>query len=168
MVAAGMARAANAERLYQILTGDLVGQELFPIRPRAVVRHGQARGMALGGNLSMLIALLGTPFEPRFEDAVLFLEDLGEPLYRLDRMLTQLRCSGRLRGVKALIGGSLRSCSPAASRDRRWRELLLEAAPKDAVVVVGLPFGHGAANMAFPMGVPVEVDTRTGTVSWSD
>ena len=99
---------------------------------------------------------------------MLFLEEVGEPLYRLDRLLTQLRCSGRLRNVKALIGGSLRGCRPVAEREGRWRELLLEAAPEGVPVVAGLPFGHAARNMAFPLGVPVEVDTGGGYVRWSD
>jgi muramoyltetrapeptide carboxypeptidase len=97
---------------------------------------------------------------------VLFLEEVDEPLYRLDRMLTHLRASATLLKVKALIGGSLRGCRPAAARPERWRRLLLEVAPEGAPVVTGLPFGHGADNRAFPIGAVVELDTRRGRVTW--
>lgn len=168
MVAAGLAPRHNAERLRRVLGGSLVGEAVFCFDQRQVVRHGLAEGPAVGGNLSLLCALLGTPFEPRFDGAVVFLEEVGEPLYRLDRMLTQLASSGRLQHVKALIGGSLRSCSPITERTRTWRQLLVGVAPSGSPVVVGLPFGHGAANMAFPIGIRLGVDTRSGTVAWSD
>jgi muramoyltetrapeptide carboxypeptidase len=116
--------------------------------------------------LSLVASLVGTPWEPDFDDCVLFLEEVGEPLFRLDRLLTHLRGSGKLRNVKALIGGSLRGCRPAAERVQTWRRLLLEAAPTAAPVVVGLPFGHGATNLAFPIGATVEVDTRAQRVVW--
>jgi muramoyltetrapeptide carboxypeptidase len=115
----------------------------------------------------LLSALIGTPHEPALAGSVLFVEEVGEPFYRLDRMLTQLRVSGRLRGVKALICGSLRGCGPAAERARSWRSLLAEAAPPDAAIVVDLPFGHTARNLAFPIGGKVEVDTAAGVIRWS-
>jgi muramoyltetrapeptide carboxypeptidase len=113
-----------------------------------------------------MTALIGTPWEPEFDGSLLFLEEVGEPLYRLDRMLTHLRASGRLRKVKALIGGSLRDCRPASERPGIWRRLLLEAAPPDAPVVVDLPFGHGATNLAFPVGGVVELDTDLAAILW--
>ena len=147
--------------------GELVGEVLFRFPRRSVVRAGRAEGRAVGGNLSVLTSLLATPWEPDFDGAVLLLEDVDEPLYRLDRMLTHLRSSGRLRNVKALIGGSLRGCRPASIRAKMWRSLLLEAAPAGAPIVIGLPFGHGATNMAFPIGGRVTLDTRARKLRWS-
>ncbi|MDX2438580.1 MAG: LD-carboxypeptidase [Acidobacteriota bacterium] len=167
MVAAGLARPHNAKRLRAILTGDVTGGVLFRFPASSVVRQGQAVGTTLGGNLTLLTTLLGTPWEPNFEGCILCLEEVGEPLYRLDRMLTHLRCSGRLRNVKALIGGSLRGCRPASDRSDGWRRMLLETAPPDAPVVAGLPFGHGASNLAFPIGAPVEIDTDRRRITWS-
>jgi muramoyltetrapeptide carboxypeptidase len=166
MVASGLNTRYNAKWLRSVLLGELRGEPLFRIPEASVVRAGRAEGRALGGNLTVLTALIGTPWEPDFDGCVLFLEEVSEPLYRLDRMLTHLRGSGRLRNVKALIGGSLRGCRPASARPDLWRRLLLEAAPPTAPVVVDLPFGHGAANLAFPIGVTVQIDTAALQVIW--
>jgi muramoyltetrapeptide carboxypeptidase len=166
MVAAGLASQHNARRLYSLLRGELEGEVIFRLPERSVARPGRAQGPAIGGNLALLSALVGTPWEPQFDGSVLFMEEVDEPLYRLDRMLTHLRGSGRLRNVKALIGGSLRGCRPASERPGVWRRLLLEAVSEAVPVVLDLPFGHGAANLAFPIGATVEVDTSTRRVVW--
>jgi muramoyltetrapeptide carboxypeptidase len=167
MVAAGLDRPGNARRIHALLAGGPGGAPLFRFSEASVVRHGDVEGVAMGGNLSMLCALQGTGFAPDLDGGILFLEDVGEPLYRLDRMLTHLVGSGTLRRVKALISGSLRGCRPATERARRWPELLAEAAPRGCPVVVGLPFGHDAKNLAFPLGATVRVSTAPGLVSWS-
>lgn len=167
MTAAGLARPGNSARLLDVLGGRLVGRELFPIAETGVLRHGTAEGTAFGGNLALMSALIGTPWEPDLDGAVLFLEEVSEPPYRLDRLLTHVRSSASFSGVKALICGTLHACRPHAECVARWSELVLEAAPEGAPVVVGLPFGHGARNLAFPVGATVEVDTRRGAVSWS-
>lgn len=166
MVASGLGVPSNAKRLHSVLLGELVGQPLFRIPENSVIRPGRARGRALGGNLAVLTSLIGTPWEPEFDGSVLFLEEVNEPLFRLDRMLTHLRGSDKLRNVKALIGGSLRGCRPASERSELWRRLLLEAAPPTAPVAVDLPFGHGAANFAFPIGAMVEIDTNSLQIVW--
>ena len=153
-------------RLVALLRGE-APRRLFRVPSSRVVRPGVARGVAVGGNLSVLTSLAGTPFAPELGGAVLFLEDVGEAGYRLDRLLTQLRLSSRLDAVKALITGRLTRCGRGEPDWReRWRRLLDEAAPPGAVVVEGLPFGHGRENLAFPLGVEVTVDTRRGEVSW--
>lgn len=167
MVATGLARPANARRLEDLLRGRLTGRTLFRVPPSRVLRHGSAEGTVLGGNLSMLVSLLGTPWEPDFTDRVVFLEEVAEPPYRLDRMLTHLGCSASFKNVKALICGSLHACRPHAACLSRWSELVVEATGSDVPVVVGLPFGHGASNLAFPIGARVEVDTGRGAVIWS-
>lgn len=167
MVAAGLTHPANERRLRSVLSGELAGGALFRFDEDRVVRPGRVVGPAIGGTLSLMAALIGTPFEPALAGSVLFVEEVGEPFYRLDRMLTQLRVSGRLRGVKALICGSLRGCGPAAERARSWRSLVAEAAPPDAAIVVDLAFGHTARNLAFPIGARVEVDTAAGVIRWS-
>lgn len=142
-------------------------RRLFTFGPGRVVRPGRARGVAVGGNLSLLASLVGTPWEPRYDDAVLFLEDVNEAGYSLDRLLTQLRLSSRLARVRAVVAGRMARCGLGEPGWReRWRRLLAESAPGAAAIVEGLPFGHGLANVPFPLGVEVEVDTVRGTVSW--
>jgi muramoyltetrapeptide carboxypeptidase len=167
MVASGLDTRCNEKRLYSTLRGELVGEPLFHIPEGSVVRGGIGKGHAVGGNLAVLTSLIGTPWEPEFDGSVLFLEEVSEPLYRLDRMLTHLRSSGRLRNVKALIGGSLRGCRPASKRPETWRRLLLEVVEEDVPIVVDLPFGHSAANLAFPVGANVGVDTESLRVVWT-
>jgi muramoyltetrapeptide carboxypeptidase len=156
----------SSARLAAWLRGE-APRRIFGISPRAVVRPGVARGVSVGGNLSLLASLIGTPFEADLEDAIVFLEDVGEPLYRLDRLLTQLRLSSRLAGIKALVAGRLVQCGRGErARDERWRTLLAEAVPGGTVVVAGLPFGHGKVNTPFPLGLEVEVDTVRGRITW--
>jgi muramoyltetrapeptide carboxypeptidase len=166
MVAAGMATPTNAERLRTVLEGDLEGKSLFRFGARRVVRGGLCRGPAMGGTVSLLTASIGLPCEPDLTGSVLFIEEVNEPWYRLDRLLTQLAGAGRLQGVNALITGSLHGCGPAEGRHEWWTELIQEVAPPDAVIVTGLPFGHGARNSAFPLGVNVTVDTERGRILW--
>jgi muramoyltetrapeptide carboxypeptidase len=156
----------SARRTVDWLAG-CASQRLFDFGPRQVVRGGKAKGVAIGGNLSLLAALVGTPWEPCYDDAVLFIEDVSEPGYSIDRLLTQLRLSSRLGRVRAVVAGRMARCGLGEAGWRtRWRALLAEAAPDAAAIVEGLPFGHGTANEPIPLGVEVEVDTRRGTVSW--
>jgi muramoyltetrapeptide carboxypeptidase len=146
--------------------GGRAARTLFRFGASKVVRPGVASGVSAGGTLAILAALAGTAYEPDYDGAVLFLEDVSEPTYRLDRLLTQLHLSSRLAAVKAVVAGRLERCGERRSGwRRRWRELLAEVAP-EAVVIEGLPFGHGARNVPLPLGVEVEVDTVRGTVSW--
>ena len=140
---------------------------MFDVAEGNVVRGGVARGVSVGGNLSLLASLVGTPFEASFDGAIVFIEEIGEPLYRLDRLLTQLRLSSRLAQAKALVTGRLLNCGRGEHAWRkRWRTMLAESAPANAVIVEGLPFGHGRPNVPFPLGVEVEVDTRRGRITW--
>lgn len=159
-------QARSASHLVAWLAGE-PPRTLFRFRPDQVVRPGVARGVAAGGNLSVLAALAGTPFQPEYDGAVLFLEDVGEPSYRLDRLLTQLALSSRLGRVKAIMAGRMLKCA-RGERGRRehWRSLLAAAAPPDAIVVEDLPFGHGSVNTPFPVGAVVTVDTDRGEVAW--
>lgn len=157
--------AASTQATFDLL-GGAVPEALMHFGPRAVIRPGVATGVTVGGNLAILAALAGTPFAPNYEGAVLFIEDVGEPGYRLDRLLTQLRLSSRLDAVNAVVVGRLVRCGRGeAGWLARWRELLGEVVPAGAVVVEGLPFGHGVANMPFPLGVEVVVDSERGTVA---
>lgn len=161
---AGLVHAAGQRADVLGWLGGARREPLFTIPPAGVLRGGRACGITAGGNLSLLAALVGTPFEPDYEGTVLFLEDVGEPAYRLDRLLTQLTLSSRLTRVAAVVVGEMARCGGGIRGwRRRWRQSLLEAAPH-AVVVDGVAFGHGSRNLAFPLGVGVVVDTAERTI----
>jgi muramoyltetrapeptide carboxypeptidase len=161
-----LARAPRDADALAAWLGGAPPRRLFRFPAERVVRPGQARGVAAGGNLSLLAALAGTDFEPEYDGAVLFLEDVAEPGYRLDRLLTQLRLAGRLAAVRAVVAGGMHRCGRGEAGWRvRWRRLLAEAAP-DAVVVEGVGFGHGRRNAPFPLGAEVEIDTEAGEIRW--
>ncbi len=127
---------------------------------------GAACGPLLGGCLTMLTATLGTPFAPDLEGAVLFLEDVGEPLYRFDRMLTQLRLSGNLTDLKAVIAGHLAGeggdPESAASPEVLLDQLRREAHGFPWPLAWGLEAGHDRPNLTLPMGLRARLDPVAG------
>lgn len=119
---------------------------------RRVLRGGRAEGRLVGGNLSVLCSLLQTPWQANLDGSLLFIEDVGEPPYRLDRMLTQLRLAGALTGVKGLLCGRFTGVRQQARADL---DAVLEETASwiDGPVVRGLPIGHLTENVAVPLGV---------------
>ncbi len=121
----------------------------------AVIRPGMASGPLLGGSLTVLSHLCGTPWQPRLAGAVVFLEDVAERPYRIDRMLTQLRLSGALDRVAGICLGQFTNCDDASltglevARRVAW-ELGVPA-------VEGVPAGHEDVNLALPFGSVVTV-----------
>lgn len=133
------------------------------ISPRAR-RDGRGTGRLLGGNLASLAALVGTPWMPRLVGAVLFLEDVGEPVYRLDRMLTQLRQSGALAGLAGLLLGSFTGV--AAGEQDALEHLLDElAAEVEGPVASGLAVGHTPDNYPVWVGRTVTLRVSDGEVA---
>jgi muramoyltetrapeptide carboxypeptidase len=129
---------------------------------------GVAEGRLVGGNLSVLCASLGTPDEPKFKGRILFLEDVGEKPYRLDRMLTQLLNGGILQQVAGVAVGVLSDCeektAPAAGEyTQSSADVFAERLSSLKVpVVTGLPFGHVALNATLPMGAKARLDGDNG------
>jgi muramoyltetrapeptide carboxypeptidase len=115
------------------------------------VRPGRASGPLLGGTLTLLAHLAGTPYAPRLDGAILLLEDVGEKPYRIDRCLTGLRLAGALAGVAGLALGRFTACDDGGLLAA---DVLREAALALGVPAVeGLPVGHEDANFAVPLGV---------------
>ncbi len=123
---------------------------------------GHSRGRLVGGCLSVLVTTLGTPWEIDTDGAVLFLEDIDERPYRIDRMLVQLAQAGKLERLAALVLGSFLSCGPEAGEstdEAELREIVLEAlAGRRIPVLHGLDAGHGSSHVVLPMGCEVDVD----------
>ncbi len=136
-----------------------------------VLAPGTACGPLLGGNLSLLVSLLGTPYEPELRGAVLFLEDIGEEPYRVDRMLTQLLLAGKLQQCVAILLGRFRA--PWGQKRRGssigWQPPLPEIF-RDRLgglgipILAGVPIGHLRSKLTLPLGVWAEVNTQTRTI----
>lgn len=128
---------------------------------------GKAEGSLAGGCLTLLAWLAGTPWQPDLRGKILFLEEVGEAPYRIDRMLHQLRSSGLLSGIVGLAFGQFVECDPPPGRSsRRLREVLKEHAREIGVpALIGVPFGHGRKARALPLGFPALLDAEKGWLS---
>jgi muramoyltetrapeptide carboxypeptidase len=130
------------------------------------ITGGTVEGPLVGGNLSLLAAVAGTPYQPDTRGALLFVEDLGEPLYRVDRMLTQLRLAGVLDGAAGILLGEFAEL-PDDGDDGgpTLVEVLTDLLGSLGVPVVsGLAFGHGRENWTLPLGVRARLDADAGTL----
>lgn len=136
------------------------GMCLAPALGRAPLRiGGQTTGKLVGGNLSLLASLMGTPYALDVRDAILFLEDVSEAPYRVDRLLMQLRLGGVLEQARGFLLGSFTGSSEPA--DDVLREYLL---PLKKPVLGGWPAGHGRPNTLLPLGIQARLDADAGTL----
>lgn len=136
----------------------------WPIR---TLYPGKARGRLLGGNLSVLTALVGTPWLPSFAGAILFLEDTNEAEYRIDRMLVQLAQAGILKRVAGVIFGQCTNCrNPVPGYTGFTVDQVIEQhlAPLGVPVFQGAQIGHIAAQISLPVGAQVEIDADVGSI----
>lgn len=129
--------------------------------------HGRARGRLLGGNLTVLAALMGTAYLPDFTGAILFIEDIGEQPYRIDRMLTQLTLAGVLGKVAGVVFGQCTDCGPEGASYGGFTptEVLQQhLAPLRVPAFMGGQFGHVANQYSLPLGIEAEMDADAGSI----
>jgi muramoyltetrapeptide carboxypeptidase len=130
------------------------------------IRGGKASGHILGGNLTVLTAVMGSDYLPDFEGSVLFLEDVGEAVYRVDRMMTQLALAGVLEKISGFVFGRCTDCGSGTS----FGSLTLEEVLKEHIEPLGIPafsgsmIGHIDQQFTIPLGIDVEVDADIGTI----
>ncbi|MEM1320591.1 MAG: LD-carboxypeptidase [Bacteroidota bacterium] len=131
------------------------------------IRSGKARGRLIGGNLSLLTALVGTPYQWKVKGKILFIEDVGEKPYRIDRMLTQLLQSAPLEKAAGIALGVFANCEakPGDSSLRLSETLQDRLAQLGIPVVYGLPFGHISQQCTLPLGIEAELDADTGQLT---
>ena len=127
-------------------------------------RGGRARGRLIGGNLSLICSLLGTPFEPDFRNKILFLEDVGEAPYRIDRMLTQLWLAGKLDQVAGLAFGKFTETDTDGNTFSVEHVLRERCAGLEVPVVRGLMIGHVDDQTVVPVGAMAELDGDNGAL----
>lgn len=160
---------ADTERIFwRVLSGPAPfeingpgGAGLFP------VRRGVAEGLLIGGNLSMITRLVGTPFLPDLDGAILFVEDVGEAPYRVDGSLAHLRLAGVLDRLAGLVWGRFTGWEPADDRPTLTYDEVLDqyASALSIPVAGGLSYGHLRLHHAMPIGVRARLDTTGPSAS---
>lgn len=129
------------------------------------IAPGRATGPLLGGNLTVLTSMLGSDYLPDFDGAILFLEDVGEDIYRIDRMLTQLKLGGILDRINGLVFGKCTNCKPGTDYS-----LTLDQVFSDHIEPLNIPafrgsmIGHIDDVFTLPVGIPAEIDADKGTI----
>jgi muramoyltetrapeptide carboxypeptidase len=158
--------APDHEALYRLLEDPAPGVLLAGLEP---VVPGRARGRLLGGNLEVFSRLVGTPYLPDLAGALLFIEDLGERPYRIDRLVTHLDLAGVFGAVAGVVVGDFSSClepEPTRASSPTAAEVLLDRLGRLAIPVArGGLFGHGSRNVALPYGALAELDALSGTLT---
>lgn len=143
------------------------GDRLMRVNFRArTITSGTAQGPLFGGNLSVLSGLVGSPYLPNWKGAILFLEDIGESIYRIDRFLTHLKLAGILDQLAGFIFGQCPNCSPGED----YGSLTLEQVLQDHIKPLGIPawsgamVGHVETLWTLPLGLPVAIDASAATL----
>ena len=139
--------STNAQAGWCVRTSDSSGLE--------AIRKGIAEGKLYGGCLSLLVASLATPYEIETDDTILFLEDLGEWPYRIDRMLMHLKFAGKLKKVRGIVFGEMLDCAPPAGSNYTLQQVIARTLKEfDIPIVYGLRSGHvSSGNITLPIGV---------------
>lgn len=132
-----------------------------------VLEQGRAEGVLFGGCLSLLVATMGTPWDGWIDDGILFWEEVDEPTYRIDRMLTQLELAGRLRRIRGVLIGRLKDCGRPVEGE--LDEVLREFFTNRGIpVVADAPFGHHGNNLLLPYGQKAILDADKGTLEFPE
>lgn len=131
------------------------------------LRGGAAEGRLAGGNLALVAAMIGTRFAPDLDDSILFLEDIGERTYRVDRMLRQIYLSGALERCRGIVFGECTDCQESsASGSRELDEILTEIAElADVPCITGAPIGHIDDQWTLPVGARARLDADARTLN---
>lgn len=124
------------------------------IEAGAIIAPGLASGAVRGGNLAALCQLVGTPYQPNFRESILLLEDVNEPAYRIDRMLSQMRLAGCLEGVAGILLGRFDRCGDIQEIYDVIRDGFTDSIP----ILAGLPVGHNGENLPLPLGLTATLD----------
>lgn len=145
----------------------IIGDNLTQVRDRVItITPGKAKGRMLGGNLTVLSAMMGSQYLPEWKGSILFLEDVDEDIYRIDRMLTQLKLSGVLDSLSGFVFGKCTGCGPGES----YSSLTLEEVFNDHIKPLNIPAWHGSMighindMFTIPVGLPAEIDANKGSI----
>jgi muramoyltetrapeptide carboxypeptidase len=156
--------AFTERAFWNMLSRPKESMRLFQFRGDDVIAPGSCEGRLIGGNLAVLLSLIGTKYEPDWKGTILFLEDVGENVYKIDRMLLQLRMGGVLGKIAGVLLGSFSSI-PIETPNRDLIEVFKEYfQPLRIPVVWNVPFGHTMPKITLPMGAQLRIETTAGNV----
>jgi muramoyltetrapeptide carboxypeptidase len=156
----------SLEHLQGLLSGKI---DSFELEARETMHPGNAQGEVIGGCLSVVVAMIGTPYEPRFDGRILFLEDTGEKAYRIDRMLVQLRQSGALGRVAGIVFGAIRAIDGNEQETQMIARFAAEqTAGLGCPVLYGIEAGHGTENFTIPFGVVARIDSAARRIIFTE
>lgn len=154
---------ADAKTLASFVDALSGPAKTIEIHDGKAIREGIGMGILKGGNLATLCHLLGTRFQPDFAGAVLFFEDIGEPAYKIDRMLTQMKLAGIFDKIHGVITGSFENCD----NEEYIEEIVGECFHEYQVpVLFGLDAGHGKTNLSLSFGRMIRMDTMARKIQW--
>jgi muramoyltetrapeptide carboxypeptidase len=167
MVASDFARGAVDENSFRAALSGAALDLSFPggSQVQSLVA-GEARGPMTGGCLSVVVTSLGTPWEIETAGKILFLEDVNEKPFRIDRMLRHLMLAGKFRGVRGIVFGAMLGCSPVSAEEEMLPQLILRLLGGLGVpIVMGVPSGHvESGNITLPFGVPATLHSSEAGV----
>jgi muramoyltetrapeptide carboxypeptidase len=157
--------AGASEMTCNALLGAISSDMPLEVQPTrgVVVQAGRAQGPLIGGNLTTLCHLLATPFETRFKNCILLLEDRGEAAYRIDRMLFQMKLAGCFDGIAGLALGSFEDCG---SLDAIYKIFQAHFQKIPVPILGGFDTGHGKRNLTIPFGIDATLDTEQQILSF--
>ncbi len=155
--------ATQLKQTFNLLGGEAAD---LPLKKSKVINTGTAHGKLIGGNLSLVTSLLGTPWQPDFRGAVLFLEDSGDELSRVDRMLQHLRNAGVLGQISGLVLGDFTGLTDKGSKPygKTVEAMIREVTSGlNIPVIMNAPFGHGRDLYSLPVGAPAHLGRPQGS-----
>ncbi|MBU1195899.1 MAG: LD-carboxypeptidase [Proteobacteria bacterium] len=154
LISLACAQNETIDSFYQTLTGD----DCLKIRLKEeVICPGNATGILKGGNLSTISHLVGTGFQPDFNQCIFFMEDIHEPAYKIDRMLMQMKMAGLFDGITGVVTGSFTACENETYIPQILTEIFQDF---NIPVLGGLDAGHGSINLSLVMGTMVQVSSE--------
>lgn len=168
-VANGFKEQLMENKLVTFQNPDKKGDNVVTYKDRITTLHpGVVEGKLLGGNLTLISGLCGSPYLPDFKDSILFLEEVSESPEKVDRMFCQLMNAGILKQIKGFVFGKCTDCNPSAG----FGSLNLDQILRDYIKPLGIPaysgavIGHIADQFLLPVGVKVRMDANKGTIEF--
>ena len=162
LVSLAKANQVTRDGFYRTVTGRLAE---ITITGAQRITGGRAEGRFVGGNLATLVHMVGTPFQPDFSGGILFLEDVGEPAYKIDRMLSQMKMAGCFDTIKGVVTGSFEDCANSDYIPEIISEIFGDM---NIPVMMGLAAGHGETNLSLRMGQRVVMEADRSRIQWEN